>query len=271
MWLQLRGERADMPLVSVITPVYNAARWLPETIASVQAQTLTDWELILVDDGSTDESVAIAEKAAKEDSRIRSLRMPANGGPGAARNMALDAAQGRFIAFIDADDLWLPEKLSTQTVWMTEHHYEFVYHDYRNISQNKPQPGLLIFGPDILDMRTLHIRRGVGCLTVMIDRQLIPDFKFAQGFRRYLHEDFMTWLWLIRKNIMGHRLPIDLARYRLVETSLSADKFESAQRVWRIYREVSNLSLWLSVFWWMQYAQDALCRRCYRMLRERSI
>src|ERR1039458_10379468 len=101
-----------MPLVSIITPVFNASRWLPETFATVRAQTLTDWEQILVDDGSTDDSLAMVEAAAAEDPRFRSLRTPCNGGPSAARNLAIEAARGRFIAFLDADDLWHPEKLA---------------------------------------------------------------------------------------------------------------------------------------------------------------
>lgn len=136
-----------MPLVSIVTPVYNAARWLPETMASVRAQTLTDWEHILVDDGSSDNSVAIIAAAAADDPRVRLLQTPCNNGPSAARNMALDAARGRFIAFLDADDLWLPEKLSQSVWWMTAHGYEFIYHDYRHISQDGCKVGRLVRGP----------------------------------------------------------------------------------------------------------------------------
>jgi len=101
-----------MPLVSIITPIYNAAPWLRETLDSVRAQTLTDWEQIMVDDGSSDDSVAIAEAAALQDPRFRLIRTLRNMGPSAARNLAIEAARGRFIAFLDADDLWLPEKLA---------------------------------------------------------------------------------------------------------------------------------------------------------------
>jgi len=124
-----------MPQVSIITPVYNAASWLPATIASVRAQTLADWEQLLVDDGSTDDSIAIIQSAAAQDPRHRLLRTPMNSGPSAARNLALDSAQGRFIAFLDADDLWLPEKLAQCVEWMTSHSYSFIYHlDSANFS-----------------------------------------------------------------------------------------------------------------------------------------
>ena len=252
-----------MPLVSVITPVYNAARWLPETLASVQAQTLIDWEHLLVDDGSTDESVIIAERAAKEDSRVRLLRMPANGGPAAARNFALQNARGRFIAFLDADDLWLPEKLASQVDWMLAHAYCFAYHDYRQFTGDSAHVGGLICGADKLDLRTLHTRRGVGIFTVMIDRERIQDFEVPQGYFGYLHEDFITWLSLVRAGHLGHRVPLDLGRYRLLENSLGANKIEAALQVWRIYREVSKLSLSLAAWWWTQYAWNAFWQRCY--------
>src|ERR1700748_2716686 len=105
-------ERGPMPLVSISTPVYNAARWLPETLASVENQIFTDWEHILVDDGSTDNSIAIIEAAVRKDPRIRMLHTPRNSAPAVARNIGIDSALGRFIAFLDADDLWRPEKLA---------------------------------------------------------------------------------------------------------------------------------------------------------------
>ena len=114
-----RQKGKKMPLVSIVTPVYNAARWLPETLASVRAQTLTDWEQILVDDSSTDNSFAIAETAAREDARLRLVCTAHNIGPSAARNLAIEVARGRFIAFLDADDLWLPEKLARSIEWLT--------------------------------------------------------------------------------------------------------------------------------------------------------
>lgn len=245
-----------MPLVSIITPVYNAAPWLPGTLASVRAQTLANWEHILVDDGSTDTSVAIIEAAAREDARIRLLRTARNSGPSMARNLAIDAACGRFIAFLDADDLWLPEKLALSVDWITTHGYSFIYHDYRHISHDGSRVGPLINAPEILDLRTLHTRRGHGCLTTVIDRQRLPNFHFPCS-RRYLHEDFCAWLNLIREGHTGHRLPADLGRYRLSRNSRSSNKFASATATWRIYREVSRLSVPQAAFWWTQYAWNA--------------
>jgi teichuronic acid biosynthesis glycosyltransferase TuaG len=243
-----------MPLVSIVTPVYNAARFLPETLASVRAQTLTDWEQILVDDGSADDSVAIVEAAAREDSRFRLLRTPQNGGPSAARNLALGAARGRFVAFLDADDLWLPEKLARSVEWMTTHQFGFIYHDYRHISHDGTLVGALITAPEELTLRVLHTRRGTGCLTVVIDREQIPQFRFPKLENPRHAEDFCLWATLIKQGHNGHRLPADLARYRLSKNSRSANKLESARNAWGLYRSVSKLPLGLAAYWWVQYA-----------------
>jgi glycosyltransferase involved in cell wall biosynthesis len=242
-----------MPLVSIITPVYNAIRWLPETMGSVHAQSLGDWEHLLVDDGSTDGSLEWLAAEAHREKRIRLLRTPRNMGPSSARNLALQAARGRFIAFLDADDLWLPEKLARSVEWMTTHGYGFIYHDYRCISHDGARIGALVTGPDELNTHSLHTRRGTGCLSVMIDRARILDFQFPENCR-YLHEDFCAWLSLIQQGYVGHRLPADLGRYRLSHTSRSANKLLAATETWRIYREASHLPRLRALVWWMQYA-----------------
>jgi glycosyltransferase involved in cell wall biosynthesis len=246
-----------MPLVSIVTPVYNAARWLQETFESVRSQTLTDWEMICVDDGSTDGSLAILEKASAEDPRFRVMRMPSNGGPSEARNLALSAARGRFIAFLDADDLWLPEKLARCVEWMTEHRFGFIYHDYRHLSNDGSLVGSLVSGPEVLDMHTLHTRRGTGgCLSVVIDRELVPEFHFPRG-RDFKHEDFIGWLKIIQLGQLGHRLPADLGRYRLSADSRSSNKLKAIRDTWRIYRDFSKLSRLRAFNWWVQYVWNS--------------
>ncbi len=257
-----------MPLVSIVTPVYNAARWLPETIAAVRAQTFTDWEQIFVDDGSTDGSLAIVEALAVEDPRFRSLRMPGNEGPSAARNLAIDAARGRFLAFLDADDLWHPEKLARSVDWMTTHGYGFIYHDYRHMSEDGARVGGLITGPEELDFRTLHTRRGHGgCLSMVIDRERVPEFHFPRSFP-YTHEDFIGWLSIIQGGITGHRLPADLGCYRISANSRSSNKRRAVIDTWRIYREFSKLPALRAAWWWTLYIWNSFW--LYRRARPRS-
>ena len=245
-----------MPLVSVITPVYNAARWLPATLASVRAQTLTDWEHILVDDGSTDVSLDILETAAREDARLRVQRMERNSGPAVARNHALSAAQGRFIAVLDADDLWDPEKLSRCVEFMTTRSYGFVYHDSWEISESGERVGRLISGPEELNMRSLHVRRGIKTCAVMIDRDSVAGFHFPVN--GYIHEDFSAWLNLIQLGYIGHRLPGSLCSFRVGMRSRNSNKLRSAVQCWNIYRNVSGLSFARAANWWTQYVWNSL-------------
>lgn len=257
-----------MLAVSIVTPVYNAAPWLQETLATVRAQTFTDWEQILVDDGSSDDSRAIVEAATREDARFRLLLMPSHGGPAAARNLALKAARGRFIAFLDADDLWLPEKLARSVEWLTAYKYDFIYHDYRHISCDGALVGAVISGPEELNLRTLHTRRGHGgCLSVVIDGERVPEFLFPES-GKYLHEDFVAWLSLIQRGYSGHRLPVDLGRYRLSAGSRSANKLTAAKETWKIYREASMLPPLRAAGWWMQYACNGLWLHRYARPRQ---
>ena len=243
-----------MPLVSIITPVYNAAPWLPETLASVQAQIFTDWEHILIDDGSKDESIPLIKAATEKDPRIRLLGTPSNSGPAAARNMGLAAARGRFIAFLDADDLWRPEKLACCIPWMLANGYEFIYHDYRHMSHDGTRTGKLVHGPDVLNMHRLHTHRGYGgCMSMIIDREKILNIRFPAVGPHHA-EDFCLWSQIIRDGHLGHRFAVDLGLYRLTPKSRSSNKFRSALNAFYVYRNYSKLSWFRSAFYWVQYA-----------------
>jgi teichuronic acid biosynthesis glycosyltransferase TuaG len=257
-----------MPLVSIITPVYNAAAWLPETLASVQAQIFTDWEHILVDDGSNDSSIALIEAASHQDPRITLLHTPKNSGPAVARNIGIKAARGRFIAFLDADDLWRPEKLACIIPWMLASRYDFSYHDYRHMSHDGTHTGRLVHGPDQLTLETLHTRRGYGgCMSMVIDREYIPDMLFPP-VEPYHAEDFCLWSQLIRDGHIGHRLPSDLGRYRLSPKSRSSNKFQSALNAWYVYRNYSKLSRARCAFWWARYVWNTFW--LYRFSKPRT-
>lgn len=246
-----------MPSVSVITPVFDAAEFLAQTLRSVQSQTLSDWEHILVDDGSTDGSLELIQRAADADSRVRFLRTRGRIGPGRARNQGLECARGKYAAFLDADDLWLPKKLEKCIGWMRSKKHTFIYHDYRHLSRDGKKTGAVIAGPDWLDLEGLHTRRGVGsCLTVVIDLEQLPDFRFPTDHDD-LNEDFVAWLGLVRNGHIGRRLAEDLGRYRLTQTSRNGNRLASAAACWRIYRNQSKLPLALALNWWVQYAWRA--------------
>ena len=242
-----------MPLVSIITPVCNASRWIPDVLTSVWKQTFADWEHLLVDDASTDSSTEMIEAAAERDVRIVLVRMSRNSCPSAARSRALDAARGRYIAFLDADDLWLPEKLSRSISCMQANGYAFLYHDYRFMSYDGQRVGPLVVAPEVLDFRALHTQRGFGCLSIVLDREQLPDFRFPTD-HAFLHEDFCAWLRVVQDGHIGHPLHADLARYRLSAQSRSGNKLHAARETWKIYRQFSGLSLPRATGWWLQYA-----------------
>ena len=250
-------EPVTPPLVSIITPVFNAAPWLEDMLESVRRQTFAEWEHLLVDDGSTDGSDQMIERAAASEPRIRLLRMAENGGPAMARNRAIEEARGRYLAFLDADDLWLERKLELCIRFMQENAYPFVYHAFRYLSSDGERAGALVCGPAELTCRTLHTRRGIGdCMSVMIDRERIPDFRFLTGTGK-THEDWQAWLSLVKAGHTGHLLRQDLGRYRKSEGSRNAGKLAAARLVWRLYRDYERLPWPRAASWWTQYAWNS--------------
>src|SRR3954451_15446756 len=161
-----------MPLVSIITPSWNVAPLIGETIASVQAQTMTDWELFIADDCSTDQTAAVVESHAASDPRIKLIRQPRNGGPALARQAAIEQAQGRFIAFLDSDDLWLPAKLERQIAFAQQKRAALSYTAFRRINETGSVTGRLIEVPASLTYDQLLMNTSCVCLTALVDRDV---------------------------------------------------------------------------------------------------
>jgi teichuronic acid biosynthesis glycosyltransferase TuaG len=241
---------ADLPLVSIITPAFNAARFVEETVRSVQAQTYAAWEMLIVDDCSKDDTRAILARLAAEDPRVRPIEHEKNGGPAAARNTALENARGRIIAFLDSDDLWLPEKLSTQLTFMRSCKAALSYTQFRRISQDGAVEGRLIGIPDSLQYRDLLCDTSIVTSTVMVDREIAGDFRMKKTY----YDDFAAWLEILRRGHTARGLKEDLARYRIVGQSVSRNKWKSAKMVWRVYRDMEKLNIADSVWCFANYA-----------------
>ena len=242
-----------IPSVSIVTPAYNASLLIPQTIASVQSQTLKDWEMLIVDDCSTDETCAVVQRYAASDSRIKLICHSGNGGPARARNTALSAASGCYIAFLDSDDLWLPDKLERQLAFMGEKDAAFSYTLYRQFTENSEQPKKIILLPTSFSYRSLLRNTGIACLTVMIDTQKTGPIKMPL----VRHEDYALWLNVLNRGIVAHGLMEDLARYRVAKGSVSGNKLRSVTWVWRIYRDVEKLSLPYAAFCLLNYGWRA--------------
>lgn len=223
-------------LVSIIMPVHNGEVTIGESIESVRAQTYPIWELIIVDDDSTDNTRNIIEQYI-EDVRIRYYRQDKNSGVAAARNKGISLAGGRYIAFLDSDDLWLPEKLQRQISFMEEHSYGFTYTEYRQFTDNPQEAGKIVKVQDCVDYRELLKGNDIGCLTVVLDRMFFSDINMPQE----RHEDYITWLNLLRDGKKAYGLHSDLARYRKSEKSLTGNKWTSLQWTWNVYRKSQHL------------------------------
>lgn len=258
----------NLLLVSVITPVYNASRFLSRLIECVQEQCGVNYEHIIVDDCSTDDSLAVLMRLAAGDERIKVIQFQNNLGVVEARNAAISHAKGRYLAFLDADDLWLPAKLQIQLDFMQETGAALTFTDYRFISEDGSKIGRLLRGPNRIGWSLHHMTRYLGCLTIMVDRDKCPDFSFGDVSSVYRAEDFLAWSKIVFRHGPALRCPHDLARYSVVQNSRSSSGSAAAASVWRLYRRVEKIALWQSLMFFSLYVILASwkrwwCRPCY--------
>lgn len=240
-------------LVSIVTPAYNAAQFIAQTIESVRNQTYAHWEIIVVDDCSRDDTVKRVQTYVEMDQRVRLIRQPRNGGPAMARDAALRAANGRYVAFLDSDDLWIPKKLEHQLGFMQKYDYAFTYTSYRRISENGDICGRMIPVPPELNYHQLLRNTAIATSTVLIDCDKTGPFAMTQTY----YDDYALWLMLLKKGMSAYGLQEDLMRYRIVRKSVSRHKLNSAKWVWRTYRDVEGLALPYATWCFLNYAWHA--------------
>lgn len=246
-----------MPLVSIITPSWNVERLIGETIESVQAQTLGDWELLIADDCSTDTTAAVIERYAAKDPRVKLIPQPRNGGPALARQAAIEQAQGRFLAFLDSDDLWLPAKLERQVAFAREHRAALSFTAFRRINENGSVTGRLIAVPASLSYDQLLKNTSIATLTALVDR----DISGPIAMKNEGYDDFCLWLTILKPGHVAWGLNEDLARYRVRGVSVSSRPMRSAGWVWHIYRNVERLSLLKSAWCFAHWGARAWLKR----------
>ncbi|RFU63984.1 teichuronic acid biosynthesis protein TuaG [Peribacillus glennii] len=248
----------NRPLVSIITPCYNACEFIDKTIESVKKQTFKDWEMIIVDDCSTDGTRAKLKRHSESDSRIRAIYLHENGGAAVARNTALQHANGRYVAFLDSDDSWKPGKLDKQLDFMQQNHYAFTFTAYECISSDGVRLNKTIPAPDLITYDDLLKNTIVGCLTVMIDREQTGQIEMPNIRTR---QDLATWLGILKKGVIGYGLNENLAEYRVGNASISKNKWKAAKMNWFVYRKVEKLNM-VKAFWcFSHYAVHAVLKR----------
>jgi teichuronic acid biosynthesis glycosyltransferase TuaG len=243
-------------LVSIITPAYKAAGYVAHTIKSVLDQTYPHWEMIIVDDCSPDNTGEVVGQTAGGDPRIRLIRQEKNGGPAAARNTALMAAKGRWIAFLDSDDLWMPDKLQVSLDFSKKNNIGFLHTGYRRISFDGKLTGEYITPPKTLTYRSLLGNTAIATSTVMIDKDICGEIKMRKAY----YDDFVCWLEITKRGNNAYGLDLDLMRYRVVTNSVSRNKRRSAHEVWKTYREIEKLNIVNSIWYFVNYATRALVK-----------
>lgn len=240
--------------MSVVTPMYNAARHIEETIQSALAQTHRDVEVLAVDDCSKDDTCEVVARIADRDSRVKLLRHTTNGGPATARNTALAAARGRYIAFLDADDLWLPDKLELQLACMRDTGAGMCYTAYRRIDAQGNVISPVIRVPPSMTYRSACRNTAMMTSTVVVDSDQSGPFRMKQTY----YDDYACWLELLRRPMTARAVPLELMRYRVLAGSVSRNKAKSALKVWEVQRNVEGLPLPYALFCFAGYAFNAV-------------
>lgn len=244
----------SQPLVSIITPTYNSSKFIIQTVQSVLNQTFDNFEHIIVDDCSTDNTWDILLELQKKDSRIKIERMRENSKAALTRNHGIKLAKGKYIAFLDSDDLWEPNKLEIQVQFMQNTQCAFSFSNYRMIDEDGKDLNRLVKCPKVISYKDLLKNTTIGCLTVMLDTE-----KLGKPIMPNLQpEDTALWLKILRKGEKAYCIQEVLASYRIVKNSASSNKIKVAKKMWKVYRESENLSFIPSLWNFSHYAWNAV-------------
>lgn len=252
-------SKFEKDLVSIITPVYNAERFIKETIESVLIQTYTKWELILVNDCSSDQSVSIITEYCQKDPRIKLINLAENSGAAVARNTGIEHAKGQYIAFIDSDDTWLKDKLQQQINFMETNQYGFTYTDLALVDEAGKVIKEKVNIPQTFTYKELLKNTAIACSTVIIDRNMVGDFRMPLVRKG---QDTATWLMLMReRHVNAYGLTNVLNHYRQVEGSISSDRIGALKRTWNTYYNLEQLPLPKALYYFGHYVFNAIARR----------
>lgn len=234
----------ETALVSIITPAFNSDKFIRETIASVQQQTYQNWEMIIVDDCSSDNTVEIIAEIAARDSRIKYFSLSKNSGTGIARNIALGKTSGKYIAFLDADDLWKPLKLEKQLGFMAAQKQPFTFSFYDCIDESGKSLQKTVKAPLRLSYRQLFFCNYVGNLTGIYEVEYFGKIEISSLRKR---QDWMMWLTVLKKINSARPVPESLAYYRIRENSISAPKGNLIKHNFSVYRSFHHLNFLVSI------------------------
>ncbi len=251
-------ESTANPLVSIITPSYNSERFVAQTIESVLAQTFGNWEMVIVNDGSKDRSPELIQGFANRDPRIRLITQP-NGGSAAARNNALRHARGRYICFLDADDLWDPGFLEAQLVFIREKQAAVVFASYRRIDESGQEILRPFVVPGKVNYKGLLKTCSISCLTAMYDRTKTGEVFFREELKS-MRDDFVFWLSILKRGGCAYGNPAILASYRVFTASTTGNKRKVIKPQFMVYYQVEKLGLPGSIYYFIHWAVNGFLK-----------
>lgn len=247
--------KCEQHKVSVIMPAYNASQFIAQAIESVLNQTYNNWELIVVDDCSNDDTINIIENFCVNDSRIRLIKHKRNQGVAVARNTALDVATGDFIAFLDADDKWISNKLELQIDFMIKNNYVLTYTGYQKFDSDTGTKGKVIICPEKMAANDIYKNTAIACLTVMVNRKAVGVFHMPNLSHT---EDQITWQQILDRGYTAYGLNENLSLYREGNQSLTSNQISSAKKQWQTYRNYYGFSIPKSIYYFTLYTLNAV-------------
>ena len=251
-----KEKEIEKEKVSIIVPMYNAEKFIGKTIESVLAQTYQNWEMLIMNDVSTDNSLAIVSMYAKKDERIKIVNTEKNVGVVKGRNFLIDLASGKYIAFLDADDYWHNEKLEKQIKFMKEKNASISCTEYTRVKENEEKINDVIIKEEI-SYNDMLKNNYLGCLTVIYDAEKIGKRYFKELEK---NEDYVLWLEIVKDVNTIYGLKENLAYYRVLDNSRSSNKVKTAKVRWEIYRKIEKLSLLKSIYYFLHYAIKAVLK-----------
>jgi len=236
-------------MVSIIMPSYKSERFIAQAIESVISQTYTNWEMIIVDDKSPDNANVIIKSYIEKDKRIQLIELEQNSGPAVARNKAILESKGRYIAFLDSDDMWIATKLEKQILWMQTKKCALSYTSYFIIDESGKEQGVFITKEQVSYWDLLKTN-SIGCLTVIYDTDTLGKVLMPNIIKK---QDYALWLKILKQIDNGYGMLEPLAYYRIVENSVSRNKFAGLKYLWNIYRDLERLNIFQTLYYFASY------------------
>lgn len=247
-------------MISIVMPAYNAAKTIRDSIESIQAQTFKDWELIVIDDGSKDCTADILREMAAADERIHFLQNEKNSGASYTRNRAVELAAGEWIAFLDSDDLWRPEKLEKQLALAEAHPDMVICYTASSFIDDDGEPyGYVMPAIERMTYKKLLRKNLMSCSSVMIRSSVMKGVKMPSD---KMHEDYFVWLTVVREYGVAYGINEPLLVYRLCANSKSSNRFKSAKMLYNSYRAV-KYNLLLAGYFTLRYVFHSVKKRYF--------